>query len=118
MKELEDMIHIGVEEAYPDELNPRQDQESQEPFDVLKNICFDHGCVFQEHIPVLEKHYPTLSICAKMGYGPRFCVDAKDFRAELEKNISSYKNQGLNQYVREVFIPASDLDLLRKVFKF
>ena len=82
----------------------------------LKRIVEDQwGSLSASDIDLLKKEAPNIVVCVKVGYGPRFVTTAGKIDADVESNIEFYRDQKIDQYVRDVFIPASDLDLLKKV---
>ncbi len=85
---------------------------------LLKRIVVEQwGCVTKTDIDALEIHFPDLEICAKMGYGPRFASKVSNFKLDLENNTKYHLDvYDVDQYVREVFIKATDCDLIRKLF--
>jgi len=82
----------------------------------LKRIVEDQwGTLSASDIDLLKKETPNIVLGVKVGYGPRFVTTAAKLDADVESNIQFYMNHKIHQYVREVFIPARDLDLLKKV---
>jgi len=88
------------------------------PFESLKRIVTEQwGCVTKADVDILETHFPDLNICAKMGYGNRFLAKSINFKIDLANNIKYHLDvYDVDQYAREVFIIATDCDLLRKLF--
>ena len=82
------------------ELLDETPMENETPFESLKRIVTEQwGCV------------------TKMGYGSRFLSRSKNFKIDLENNIKyNLDVHNVDQYVREVFIIATDCDLIRKLF--
>jgi len=83
----------------------------------LQTICCEQmGSLNKTDLDLLAAHCPEVKVGFKMGYGSRFVTTAGQADSELEKNIKAHAKDGLDQYVRECFIPASELDLLNKFF--
>ena len=100
------------------ELLDETPMENETPFESLKRMVVEQwGCVTKSDVDILETHFPDLNICAKMGYGSRFLSRSKNFKIDLENNIKyNLDVHNVDQYVREVFIIATDCDLIRKLF--
>lgn len=88
------------------------------PFQTLKRVVLEQsGSITKQDLEVLETHFPDLQVCAKMGYGPRFCSKLSDFKLDLENNNKYHLDvYNVDQYIRELFIIATDCDLLRQLF--
>lgn len=83
----------------------------------IQTICCDQmGSLSETDLDLLAAHCPDVKVCFKMGYGSRFVTTAGDAKSELKKNYKIHDEMGLDQYVRDCFIPASELDLINKFF--
>ena len=75
------------------------------------------GSVFPEQINELAEFAPDLPLGVKVGYGSRFVTSAKDFKLDLENNTKYHLDvHNVDQYVRDVFVPCSAYDEVRRVF--
>ena len=83
--------------------------------DLKRIVQEQFGSLTESDIDLLKKGAPNLVLCVKVGYGPRFLTTAAKLDADVESNIEYYRNYKIDQCVKDVFIPASDLDLLKKV---
>ena len=84
----------------------------------FKQIFSEYGgSVSPEQINELAEFAPDLPLGVKVGYGLRFLTTAKNFKSDLENNIK-YQREAHNveQYVRDVFVPCSTYDEVRKIF--
>jgi hypothetical protein len=53
----------------------------------------------------------------KVGYGSRFTTTAKNFKLDLENNAKYHLDiHNVEQYVREVYVPCSTYDEVRRMF--
>jgi hypothetical protein len=84
--------------------------------DLKRIVEQQFGSLIESDIDLLKKEAPNLVLGVKVGYGPRFVTTAAKLDADVESNIQFYMNHKIHQYVRDVFIPAPNLDLLKKVF--
>ena len=84
----------------------------------FKQIFSEYGgSVSPEQINELAEFAPDLPLGVKVGYGLRFLTTAKNFKSDLENNIK-YQREAHNveQYVRDVFVPCSTYDEVRRIF--
>ena len=84
----------------------------------FKQIFTEHGgSVFFEQINELAEFAPDLPLGVKVGYGSRFVTTAGQFKSDLESNTKyNLEVYNLEQYVRDVFVPCSAYDEVRRVF--
>lgn len=85
--------------------------------DLKRIVTEQGGSLSPDDLDLLAENMPDLLIGIKYGYGPRTGVTAKYVKDEIKRNKDTYENQGVDQYVREVFIVVSEMDKLRDVFK-
>ena len=83
--------------------------------DLKRIVQEQFGSLTESDIDLLKKGAPNLVLCVKVGYGPRFVTTAAKLDADVESNIEFYRNQKIDQYVRDVFIPAPDVAILNEV---
>ena len=75
------------------------------------------GAVSPEQLEPLAEFAPDLPLGVKVGYGLRFVTSAKNFKRDLENNTRYQKEEhGVEQYVRDVFVPCSAYDEVRRIF--
>jgi len=75
------------------------------------------GFVSPEQINELAEFAPDLPLGVKVGYGSRFATTAGHFKLDLENNTRYQKEEhGVEQYVRDVFVPCSAYDQVRNIF--
>jgi len=75
------------------------------------------GSIGPEQIDALAEFAPDLPLGVKVGYGLRFVTSAKNFKRDLENNTRYQKEEhGVEQYVRDVFVPCSAYDQVRNIF--
>jgi len=84
----------------------------------FKKIFTDYGgSVSPEQLEPLAEFAPDLPLGVKVGYGLRFVTSAKNFKRDLENNTRYQKEEhGVEQYVRDVFVPCSTYDEVRRIF--
>ncbi len=84
----------------------------------FKKIFTDYGgAVSPEQLEPLAEFAPDLPLGVKVGYGLRFVTSAKNFKRDLENNTRYQKEEhGVEQYVRDVFVPCSAYDQVRNIF--
>ena len=84
----------------------------------FKNIFTENGgCVTADQIEQLSEFAPDLILGVKVGYGPRFNTTAKNFKLDLENNTKYHLDiHNVEQYVREVYVPCSTYDEVRRMF--
>jgi hypothetical protein len=84
----------------------------------FKKIFTDYGgAVSPEQLEPLAEFAPDLPLGVKVGYGLRFVTSAKNFKRDLENNTRYQKEEhGVEQYVRDVFVPCSAYDKVRNIF--
>ena len=84
----------------------------------FKNIFTEYGgCVGPEQVEFLAEFAPDLPLGVKVGYGSRFMTTAKNFKLDLENNAKYHLDvHNVEQYVREVFVPCSTYDEVRRIF--
>jgi len=71
----------------------------------------DNGSLSESQIETLAELTPDLAIGVKVGYGARFVTSAKNFKIDLKKNSEWHlKEYGVEQYVRDAYIPVSSLN--------
>jgi hypothetical protein len=84
---------------------------------TLQTICCEQmGSLTENDLNLLAAHCPEVKVGFKMGYGSRFVTTAGQAKSELQNNFKAHAEMGLDQYVRECFIPATELDLVNKFF--
>ena len=75
------------------------------------------GFVSPEQINELAEFAPDLPLGVKVGYGSRFATTAKHFKLDLENNTKYQLDvHNVEQYVRDVFVPCSTYDEVRRIF--
>jgi len=75
------------------------------------------GSIGPEQIDALAEFAPDLPLGVKVGYGSRFTTSAKNFKLDLENNTKYHLDvHNVDQYVREVFVPCSTYDEVRRIF--
>ena len=80
-------------------------------------FCERGGSVFPEQINELAEFAPDLPLGVKVGYGSRFVTSAKNFKLDLENNTKYQLDvHNVDQYVRDVFVPISAYDEVRRIF--
>lgn len=84
----------------------------------FKKIFTEYGGgISPEQLQYLAEFAPDLPLGVKVGYGLRFITTAKDFKRDLENNTRYQKEEhGVEQYVRDVFVPCSAYDQVRNIF--
>jgi len=84
----------------------------------FKKIFTEYGGgISPEQLQYLAEFAPDLPLGVKVGYGLRFITTAKDFKRDLENNTRYQKEEhGVEQYVRDVFVPCSAYDEVRRIF--
>ncbi len=84
----------------------------------FKKIFTEYGgAVSPEQLEPLAEFAPDLPLGVKVGYGLRFVTSAKNFKRDLENNTRYQKEEhGVEQYVRDVFVPCSAYDQVRNIF--
>ncbi len=84
----------------------------------FKKIFTDYGgAISPEQLEPLAEFAPDLPLGVKVGYGLRFVTSAKNFKRDLENNTRYQKEEhGVEQYVRDVFVPCSAYDQVRNIF--
>lgn len=84
----------------------------------FKKIFSEYGgCVFADQIEELAEFAPDLTLGVKVGYGSRFTTTAKNFKLDLENNTKYHLDiHNVEQYVREVYVPCSTYDEVRRMF--
>ena len=84
----------------------------------FKNIFTENGgCVTADQIEELSEFAPDLILGVKVGYGSRFTTTAKNFKLDLENNTKYHLDiHNVEQYVREVYVPCSTYDEVRRMF--
>lgn len=84
----------------------------------LKRIVMEQGgSLSPDDLDLLAQNMPDILVGIKYGYGPRTGVIAKYAKDEIKRNVDGYKYEGVDQYVREVFIVVSEMDKIRDLFK-
>ena len=75
------------------------------------------GFVSPEQINELAEFAPDLPLGVKVGYGSRFATTARHFKLDLENNTKYHLDvHNVEQYVRDVFVPCSTYDEVRRIF--
>ena len=84
----------------------------------FKQIFSEYGgSVSPEQINELAEFAPDLPLGVKVGYGSRFTTTAKNFKLDLENNTKYQLDvHNVEQYVRDVFVPCSAYDEVRRIF--
>lgn len=83
----------------------------------LKRIVIDqYGELSPSDLAQLAEHAPNTPIGVKVGYGMRLSTTAGAFEKVYAENVKLHLEMGLDQYIREVFIPASYIDLIKCFF--
>jgi len=84
----------------------------------FKQIFSEYGgSVSPEQINELAEFAPDLPLGVKVGYGSRFTTTAKNFKLDLENNTKYQLDvHNVEQYVRDVFVPCSTYDEVRRIF--
>ena len=84
----------------------------------FKQIFSEYGgSVSPEQINELAEFAPDLPLGVKVGYGSRFTTTAKNFKLDLENNTKYQLDvHNVDQYVRDVFVPCSAYDEVRRIF--
>jgi len=84
----------------------------------FKKIFSEYGgCVTADQIEELAEFAPDLILGVKVGYGSRFNTTAKNFKLDLENNTKYHLDiHNVEQYVREVYVPCSTYDEVRRMF--
>jgi hypothetical protein len=84
----------------------------------FKKIFTDYGgAVSPEQLEPLAEFAPDLPLGVKVGYGSRFTTSAKNFKLDLENNTKYHLDvNNVDQYVRDVFVPCSTYDEVRRIF--
>jgi len=83
--------------------------------DVKRIIKDQAGMLTPSDVTNLAEDVPNITLVVKMGYGMRFETTPANLRKDVAANIEYHRIRGIDQYVREVFIPATDHSLLEKV---
>ena len=84
----------------------------------FKKIFSEYGgSVTPDQIEELSEFAPDLILGVKVGYGSRFTTTAKNFKLDLENNTKYHLDiHNVEQYVREVYVPCSTYDEVRRMF--
>jgi hypothetical protein len=84
----------------------------------FKKIFSEYGgSVTPDQIEELAEFAPDLTLGVKVGYGSRFTTTAKNFKLDLENNTKYHLDiHNVEQYVREVYVPCSTYDEVRRMF--
>jgi len=84
----------------------------------FKQIFSEYGgSVSPEQINELAEFAPDLPLGVKVGYGSRFATTAGHFKLDLENNAKYQLDvHNVEQYVRDVFVPCSAYDEVRRIF--
>ena len=84
----------------------------------FKQIFSEYGgSVSPEQINELAEFAPDLPLGVKVGYGSRFATTAGHFKLDLENNTKYQLDvHNVEQYVRDVFVPCSTYDEVRRIF--
>jgi len=84
----------------------------------FKKIVTEYGgAISPEQLEPLAEFAPDLPLGVKVGYGSRFTTSAKNFKLDLENNTKYHLDvHNVDQYVREVFVPCSTYDEVRRIF--
>ena len=77
---------------------------------ILKEIVSNHGYVTKNQLPELAQKHPSLPLVIKWSCAPRGIYEARD----VEAKIKMVESRDKNEYAREVFISANQLDTIRK----
>ena len=76
-----------------------------------------NGAILPEHLESFAEFAPDLPLGVKVAYGPRFVTSAKNFKLDLENNTKYQLDvHNVDQYVRDVFVPCSTYDEVRRIF--
>ena len=78
--------------------------------DILKEIVSNHGYVTEAQLEILAVQHPILPLVVKWNYAPRGIYPANEIKAKIEQ-VEKYNP---NEYVREVFLSANQLDTIRE----
>ena len=85
--------------------------------DFKKIFTEQGGSIAPEQIGELAEFSPNLPLGVKVGYGSRFVTTAGQFKLDLENNTKYHLDvHNVEQYVRDVFVPCSAYDEVRRVF--
>lgn len=84
----------------------------------FKKIFSEYGgSVTPDQIEELAEFAPDLTLGVKVGYGSRFTTTAKNFKLDLENNVKYHLDiHNVEQYVRDVYVPCSTYDEVRRMF--
>lgn len=84
----------------------------------FKKIFSEYGgSVTPDQIEELAEFAPDLTLGVKVGYGSRFTTTAKNFKLDLENNTKFHLDiHNVEQYVRDVYVPCSTYDEVRRMF--
>ena len=84
----------------------------------FKKIFTEYGgCIGPEQVEFLAEFAPDLPLGVKVGYGSRFATTAGHFKLDLENNTKYHLDvHKVEQYVRDVFVPCSSYDEVRRIF--
>lgn len=84
----------------------------------FKKIFSEYGgSVTPDQIEELAEFAPDLTLGVKVGYGSRFTTTAKNFKLDLENNTKYHLDiHNVEQYVRDVYVPCSTYDEVRRMF--
>lgn len=74
------------------------------------------GSLSESDLQQLATYAPNVKVGFKMGYGSRFVTTAGQAEDDLKKNFQTCSEMGVQQYVRDAFIPAPEMDLLKQFF--
>lgn len=79
--------------------------------DIIKRIITNHGYITKADLPELVKECPGLPVVIKWGCREREIV----LLQHVETKIHNVLKNNLNEYVREMFLSANQLDTLRAI---
>ena len=83
----------------------------------LKRIVLEQaGSLSPSDLDLLIQNMPEIQIGIKYGYGPWDGGPAKEIKQKIENNIKENESKGIQQYVRDVFIPHGTYDKILDAF--
>lgn len=83
----------------------------------LRAIVQNYGFLTQQGVAELSKHAPNTTVVIRFGYGPRVSTKVDEVEKTIRENTLQHKKDfGIDQYVRDVFIPSDSLDKICEVF--
>jgi len=82
----------------------------------LREIQKNWGFLSPEGVSALAEVAPNTGVVIRFGYGPRVSCSVSEVEKTIRASEREYKEMKIDQYVRDVFIPATSLDKICEVF--